>query len=68
MSAASVVEEAIGAIEGQRVAEALLTREMSPEGAWHALVDLARRQGWSGDGPRAFFVEVAKRARRQEAL
>ena len=67
MIAATVINpialEATGALEAQRVVEALRAETLASDHIWLAFVVLAVRHGWKSAACRAFVAELAKRAR-----
>ena len=55
-------QQAVGAIEAQRVIGGLQRSATTTDEAWLAFVTLAASAGWKSAACRAFVVELAKRA------
>ncbi|WP_128000637.1 hypothetical protein [Piscinibacter defluvii] len=55
-------QEATGAIQAQRIVDALRDGRVSPEQAWMRFVELASEHGWKSAACRAYLLELSKRA------
>ncbi len=62
MSTSSRAQEALGAIEAQRVIDAISTGNLTAQHAWLKFTELAAVHGWKSAACRALVVEFAKRS------
>lgn len=60
----SVADEALGALEAQRVIDLISTGNLTGQHAWLKFCELASARGWKSSACRALVVELAKRAAR----
>lgn len=63
-AADNAAQEAIGAVEAQRLIESVSTGNLTPAHAWLRFCDLASKHGWKSAACRSLVCELLKRAAR----